>query len=85
MTTATDRKPTQAELLLELLRERGPAGVTPLVALERIGSFRLAARVWDLIAAGHTITSTRITTPGGATVACYVLVEPAGQQLGLSL
>lgn len=79
----TGSKPTQAQQLLELLRERGEAGVTPLVALERIGSFRLAARVWDLTQAGYTIETHKVTTAGGARVACYVLVEARPyQQLG---
>jgi hypothetical protein len=80
----SDRRPTQADQLLALLRERGPAGVTPLDALDRIGSFRLAARVWDLAQAGHRIERRRVTTPGGATIACYVLVE-GPQQIGMGL
>lgn len=84
MTTATDRQPTQAELLLELLRERGERGVTPIVALERIGSFRLAARVSDLKAQGHTITNEWWQVEGGPRVARYVLHEQPAQ-LGLAL
>lgn len=77
---------TQAERLLELLRERGDAGVTPLLALDRIGSFRLGARIYDLKQAGHTITSERVRTAGGAIVAKYVLVEARPWvQLGLPL
>jgi hypothetical protein len=72
---ARDRGPTQAELLLDLLRERGSAGVTPLLALDRIGSFRLGARIFDLRAEGHNISRRMVATAGGAHVACYVL-EP---------
>jgi len=67
---------TQTDRLLDLLREQGKAGVTPLLALERIGSFRLGARIYDLKAAGHSIESKRVRTTGGAIVACYVLREP---------
>ena len=75
---------TQAERLLELLRERGAAGVTPLLALDRIGSFRLGARIYDLRAEGHTIERTMVRTAGGAHVAQYVLIERP-EQLGLAL
>jgi len=79
-------KATQAERLLELLRERGDAGVTPLLALDRIGSFRLGARIYDLKQAGHKIDRTMVATEGGAHVAKYVLVEPRPWvQLGLPL
>jgi hypothetical protein len=82
--TTSDRKPTQCERLLELLRERGEAGVTPLLALERVQCFRLASRVHDLKSAGYRITTTTVDTSGGARVACYVLHEQPAQ-LGLSL
>lgn len=76
-------KPTQAERLLELLRERGEAGVTPLLALEELQCFRLASRVWDLREAGHLIETRNVATRGGAVVASYVLVEPTQRSLGL--
>ena len=80
----SDRKPTQNERLLELLRQQGEAGVTPLLALDRVGSYRLASRVHELKEAGHRIETRKVETQGGATVACYVLhEEPA--QMGLSL
>lgn len=79
-------KATQADRLLELLRERGTQGVTPLLALDRIGSFRLGARIYDLRAAGHTIERTMVRTEGGAHVAQYVLIEARPYvQLGLPL
>ncbi len=43
---------TQTEAVLERLRA-GP--LTPLVALQEIGTFRLGARIWDLKQAGHNI------------------------------
>lgn len=66
---------TQTDALLDLLRRRGPVGVTPLDALDAIGSFRLGARVWDLRRAGHDIRREWWETPGGARVARYVLDE----------
>lgn len=45
---------TQTDELLALLRER-PEGITPLEALEEIGTMRLAARVYDLRAMGYRI------------------------------
>jgi hypothetical protein len=80
----SDQRPTQNEQLLELLRERGEEGVTPLLALERVRCFRLASRVHDLKEAGHRIETRRVATQGGAQVACYVLHE-APRQMGLSL
>lgn len=65
----------QTAAILALLRERGERGVTPIEALELVGSFRLGARTWDLRAEGHHIETERYTTPGGATVARYVLRE----------
>lgn len=76
--TGSAKPPTQAQRLLELLRERGERGVTPLDALERIGSFRLAARVHDLRhpreGVGYVIEDVGYTTDSGARVARYVLV-----------
>lgn len=80
----SDRKPTQAERLLQMLRERGEMGVTPLAALEHLQCFRLASRVHDLKEAGHVIETRKVATSGGAVVACYVLIEKPAQ-LGLSL
>lgn len=76
----------QATMLLELLRERGTQGVTPLLALDRIGSLRLAAVVFDLKKAGYNIDSTMVTVGLGKRVARYTLVEARSyQQLGLPL
>jgi hypothetical protein len=67
---------TQAEGLVDLLRANGERGVTPLDALEVLGSFRLAARVIDardLIDPWERIDSERATLPNGKSVARYVL------------
>lgn len=59
---------------LELLRAH-PEGVTPLVALDEIGCFRLGARVWELKAAGYDVVSELVTLPNGKRVARYTLRE----------
>lgn len=77
---------TQAEALIELLRERGPDGVTPLLALERIGTLRLAAVVYDLRADGWDVQTEMIETSTGKHVARYTLREAvAPGQIGLGL
>lgn len=86
-TTATERAPTQEAQVLELLRERGPEGVTPLLALERCRCMRLAAVVHRLRGEGHVIDSELVRVESGKRVARYVLVQPATGwvQLGLTL
>jgi hypothetical protein len=77
---------TQAEGLIELLRERGAEGVTPLLALEHIGTLRLAAVVYDLRAAGWDIRTEMVDTPNGKHVARYTLHEAVARgQIGLGL
>ena len=67
---------TQTEQVLDLLRYRGDRGITAMDALQEAGSFRLAARIADLRAEGHDITSTMETTATGKRIARYRLVEP---------
>ena len=66
---------SQNELLLNELKERGQYGITPLEALQTIGTMRLSARVYDLKKKGYNITSHPFrTVPGEKTrVALYVL------------
>ena len=64
---------TQTESVLAVLRARGGEGLTALEALQLVGTMRLAARIADLKAQGHPITTELVTTPGGARVARYVL------------
>jgi hypothetical protein len=64
---------TQTEAVLALLRSRGSEGLTALDALGIVGTMRLAARISDLRAAGHLITTETVTTPNGARVARYRL------------
>ena len=66
-------KPSAA-LILDLLRRRGPAGVSPAEARLLAGCDRLAARVCELRQDGHVIT-TKPETCMGATYARYVLIE----------
>lgn len=46
---------TQCERLLEYLQEHKE--IDPLEAWQQLGIYRLGARIWDLKAAGHAITS----------------------------
>ena len=64
---------TQNDAILRLLRAQ-PEGITSLQALRECGSFRLAARISDLRAAGHDITSEMVTV-NGKRVARYRLTE----------
>lgn len=59
---------------LDLLR-RHPEGVTPLDALDEIGSFRLGARIYELKADGYEVVTDLITTASGKRIARYRLVE----------
>jgi hypothetical protein len=70
---------TDTQAVLRLLRLRGAEGVTPLLALQEVGCFRLSARIWDLRAMGHRIEREWVTTPGGSRVARYVLIDQPEQ------
>ena len=72
---------TQTKLVLQELRRRGEAGLTPLEALDAVGSFRLAARISDakaLLGPDEYIV-TRRATRNGKTFAVYVLRRREGQ------
>ena len=66
---------TQTDAIFRLLTER-PEGITAIDALNECGSFRLAARISDLRAAGNDIRSEMVTTPSGKRIARYRLVAP---------
>jgi hypothetical protein len=66
---------TDAQAVLRLLRLRGPSGLTPLEALREVGTFRLAARVWELRRDGHVIETERVKLVSGSSIARYTLVE----------
>ena len=67
---------TQTQAVLRYLQAHG--SITPLEALQELGCFRLAARVWDLNKEGHLITC-RWENRGGKRYARYVLAEAPGQ------
>ena len=67
---------TQNEAVLELLREQGTDGVTPILALTEVGTLRLAARIADLREQGYVITTYDHKTATGKRVAKYVLRHP---------
>lgn len=70
--------------VLDLLRERGGVGVTPLDALDLVGSFRLGARIWELKAEGYNIDTELRRFPNGKRIAIYRLRE-APEQLALGV
>jgi hypothetical protein len=76
---------TQTETILRLLRERGSRGITAMDALQLAGSFRLAARINDLRAAGYDVRTTMVATRDGRMIARYWLVEPVASQQTLRL
>ncbi len=66
---------TQNQKVLDLLRQAGSRGITPLDGFELAHSWRLAARIHELRELGYTIETTVERTPGGAKVARYRLYE----------
>jgi hypothetical protein len=65
---------TQNEMILDALL-RGP--LTPMEALERLGVFRLAARVGELRERGYPIAVERCELPNGKKVARYFMGRAA--------
>ena len=73
-------KATQTQRILKMLREGW--WLTPAIALDWVGTFRLAARIYDiehnrLLAAGESIVHGSYTAPDGARVAAYHLERHA--------
>lgn len=64
---------TQEAAILHWLR--GGNRITPLEALQRFGTLRLGARIYDLRREGHKIATDRVKTPSGAVVASYRIVK----------
>lgn len=64
----------QARAVLKYLALRGRDGATPAEARSAIACDRLAARVFELRAAGYRIESVPERTPMGARIARYYLV-----------
>ena len=63
---------SQTQWILNRLKQ-GP--ISPIDALNGCGCFRLAARIADLRAAGHDITTENRTLANGKTIAVYHLHE----------
>lgn len=66
---------TQNRAILSLLRDRGTLGVTPLLALERVGTLRLGARIFALRDEGYDIITHHQKIGRNKTVARYELRE----------
>lgn len=60
----------QADAILAHLKRTGP--ITAIDALNKYGVFRLAARNRELRERGEKITTHRVKTRGGKTIARYV-------------
>jgi len=67
---------TQNQTILEMLREGRQ--VTQIDALQRVGCFRLAARIFDLRNQGHNILTVPIHTGTGKYIASYKLKQLEG-------
>ena len=67
---------TQTERVLQRLRWHPQSGITALEAQQLIGTMRLAARINDLRALGHGITTTTVSQ-NGKHFARYTLVRDA--------
>ncbi len=64
---------TQSEAILNYLRQG--KSLTPLLALDLFGCFRLGARIWDLKHQGHSIEMKLVESPEGKHYAEYTLVQ----------
>ena len=76
---------TQTVDVLELLRYKGEEGVTPIEALNYVGSFRLAARIADIkamLGPDEEVVNVGATI-NGKKVARYVLRRRGTPTLGL--
>jgi hypothetical protein len=74
----------QTARVLEVLRERGSFGLTPLDALGSCNTLRLGARIWELKAEGFDVRSEMWRTPSGKRVSRYTLHETAQLTLGVA-
>jgi hypothetical protein len=75
MVSPQHSSPAQAALVLDHLQNF--PSITPLEALQRYGCFRLAARIYELRDAGHSIVTHRMHAGAKRNVAVYVLVQSA--------
>lgn len=68
---------TQNQRLLAYLRQHRT--ITPMQAWDRLGIYRLGARVYDLRAEGHPISSDRTTVSNRFGEECRVAVYTLGE------
>lgn len=66
-----EKKETQNKQILNYLIDGGK--ITPLLALNKFGSFRLSARIFDLREKGHNIKKTIINYNGKKFAEYYLL------------
>lgn len=66
----------QSRDVLRLLRQHKKAGITALEAMISLNCYRLAARIYDLRAAGYTIETTREAHDGGSHARYYLRAQP---------
>jgi hypothetical protein len=71
----TGRAMSQSQQVLEHLRKGG--SLTAIEALQRYGTFRLAARIADLRQQGHIIDTGMLNLHNGKRVAVYSLIKEA--------
>ena len=64
------------EILEYLMQENS---ITPLLALEKFGCFRLGARIWDLKHQGYDIRSELVRGDNGKHFASYHLIRKETQ------
>ena len=69
--------PSQTTQILLFLKDGN--FITPLMALEMFGCFRLSGRIYDIKKMGFTINSKLIKTSTGKNIAQYSLIKTYGQ------
>lgn len=65
---------SQANKILDYMADKP---IDPMIALEKFGCFRLAARINDLRNEGHSIITLKKELPNGKVVAKYRLLRRA--------
>lgn len=68
---------SQNKMIMGHLRRH--KSITPLTAMSQYNCMRLAARIFDLKEAGHTINKEMVETHSGKQIARYTLIKEATQ------
>ena len=68
---------SQNKMIMGHLRRH--KSITPLTAMSQYNCMRLAARIFDLKEAGHTIHTDMVETHSGKQIARYTLIKEATQ------